>query len=62
MAEYWKRMRKWSSENRVKIYMFEAFDEPWKLDKTAEEHYGWWNRPENSQESYIEKSTGRRFP
>jgi exo-beta-1,3-glucanase (GH17 family) len=27
---FWEGMRTWAGNNRVKVHMFEAFDEPWK--------------------------------
>ncbi|ODM94562.1 putative chitinase 2 [Orchesella cincta] len=54
---FWNGMRSWATQNRVKVQMFEAFDEPWKTGLEGEKHFGWWRRAPNS-ESYIEKATG----
>ncbi|XP_035700554.1 uncharacterized protein LOC110844319 isoform X2 [Folsomia candida] len=60
MHEYWAYMIKWAVRQRLRIFMFEAFDEPWKSDLTlsgrnvsnglcgSEDHYGLWRRKDNS--------------
>ena len=30
LVNFWTQMGKWASSNKVKVQMFEAFDEPWK--------------------------------
>lgn len=42
-ALYYQKMRKWSDENRVSCFFFEAFDEPWKDAQNpqgSENHFG----------------------
>jgi exo-beta-1,3-glucanase (GH17 family) len=42
-ALFYNKMRKWSNENNVSCFYFEAFDEPWKdyhNDKGSENHFG----------------------
>lgn len=58
---FWEGMRDWSSANRVKVQMFEAFDEPWKTGMEGEKHFGWWYRPNNNEARYIEKATGQVY-
>ncbi|CAL8109497.1 unnamed protein product [Orchesella dallaii] len=55
---FWNAMRNWAATNRVKVQMFEAFDEPWKTGLEGEKHFGWWRRAPDNSNSYIEKSTG----
>ena len=46
-ARYYQEMKQWATENKVTIFFFEAFDEPWKGDPNnplgAEKHWGLWN-------------------
>ncbi len=56
LKEYWKLMGEWAARNKVRVMMFEAFNEPWKSSKIskdwnapngpngAEGHYGFWKR------------------
>ncbi len=42
-ALYYKQMRSWSQENKVALFYFEAFDEPWKDASNpsgSENHFG----------------------
>lgn len=42
---YIKEMQKWSEENKVIVFFFEAFDEPWKgtnLPEEPEKHWGFY--------------------
>ncbi|MBU2525527.1 MAG: glycosyl hydrolase family 17 [Bacteroidetes bacterium] len=42
-ALYYQKMRKWSRENQVSCFFFEAFDEPWKDAQNpqgSENHFG----------------------
>jgi len=57
---FWNAMKNWANSNRVKVHMFEAFDEPWKPG-SGEKQFGWWKRASDNSNYYIEKSTGRRF-
>lgn len=61
MRRFWNGMKSWASQHKVKVQMFEAFDEPWKTGREGEKHFGWWYRPDNNQARYIEKTTGRSF-
>lgn len=41
-----KQINKWSEENKVTVFLFEAFDEPWKGDadpREPEKHWGLYN-------------------
>jgi len=45
LLAYYEAIDKWAFENQVITYFFEAFDEPWKSNKSqfsAEGHYGLW--------------------
>jgi len=47
MNRFWCRINERSEQNKVKIDLFTAFDEPWKditRKETTESHYGWWIR------------------
>lgn len=61
MKRFWEGMKNWSNQHRVKINMFEAFNEPWKTGEEGEKHFGWWYRPDDNQARYVEKATGRVF-
>lgn len=61
LKNFWYKMKEWSNSNRVKVQMFEAFDEPWKTGEEGEKYFGWWRRAEDNSNFYIEKATGRRF-
>jgi exo-beta-1,3-glucanase (GH17 family) len=37
---FWEGMRNWAQSNKVKVQMFEAFDEPWKSGRQGEKHFG----------------------
>jgi len=42
-GEYYKRMRKWTNENNISLFYFEAFDEQWKDAQNplgSENHFG----------------------
>lgn len=42
---YVNQMRKWSQKNKIKVYFFEAFDEPWKGSSDTQEpekHWGFY--------------------
>lgn len=58
MKNFWNAMQNWASSNRVKVQMFEAFDEPWKTGLDGEKHFGWWQRAPDNSDYYIEKTTG----
>jgi hypothetical protein len=71
MRNYWREMALWSKENQLKVYMFEAFDESWKIDNNpnnkkfnglvcgSEAYFGWWKRWNNSVPAvYLEKENG----
>ncbi|KAJ6644297.1 hypothetical protein Bhyg_09264 [Pseudolycoriella hygida] len=60
LNNFWNAMRNWASSNRVKVYMFEGFDEPFK-GPSGEKSFGWWKRAPDNSNYYIEKTTGRRF-
>lgn len=68
MKEYWVLMTEWAKFSGFEIFMFEAFDEPWKIDLLlqgrnesagicgSEDHYGRWRRKDNSDPgTYIGK-------
>jgi len=59
-TKFWNAMKAWANSNKVKVQMFEAFDEPWKAG-SGEKKFGWWKRADDNSRYYIEKSTGRRF-
>ncbi|CAL8116678.1 unnamed protein product [Orchesella dallaii] len=59
--DFWNAMKNWAASNRVKVHMFEAFDEPWKTGPSGEKELGWWKRAPDNSNYYIEKSTGKRF-
>jgi hypothetical protein len=72
MVEYWKQLGAWATREKVRIHLFEAFDEPWKGNPTitdpqrpdgkygAEIHFGWWKRTSNSDpHAFVEKITGK---
>jgi len=72
LNDYWVQMGQWATENKVRVQMFEAFDEPWKSDQNnadpnnpggrfgAEGHYGWWKRTNNADaNAYVEKVSGK---
>lgn len=61
LRKFWEGMKTWSQQHRVKVQMFEAFDEPWKTGLPGEKTFGWWKRADDNSRYYIEKSTGRRF-
>jgi len=45
-AEYLRKMEEWRLRNQVTMFVFEAFDEPWKGGKDPvepEKHWGLWN-------------------
>jgi exo-beta-1,3-glucanase (GH17 family) len=58
---FWQKMKEWAMNNKVKVQMFEAFDEPWKTGMSGEKKFGWWHRANDNSNYYIEKSTGKRF-
>lgn len=58
MKNFWNAMRNWATTNRVKVQMFQAFDEPWKTGLSGEKHFGWWKRAPDNSNYYIEKATG----
>lgn len=58
MKNFWNKMREWSSSNRVKVQMFEAFDESWKGGDEGEKHFGWWRW---NNDHYVEKTTGKKY-
>lgn len=58
MQNFWNAMRNWATSNKVKVQMFEAFDEPWKTGLPGEKHFGWWMRAPDNSDYYIEKTTG----
>ena len=44
-TSYYEMMKKWSIENQVTLFFFEAFDEPWKGSEDAmepEKHWGFY--------------------
>ena len=68
---FWNLMNVWATSNNFQLQIFEAFDEPWKvdlnlLDKSkpngvagAEGWYGWWRRYDNNGTvTYIPKNEG----
>jgi hypothetical protein len=69
LLEYWVGMSEWAISKGMRIFLFEALDEPWKKDLTithknesnglcgSEDRYGWWKRKDNSNDSdvYIRK-------
>lgn len=61
MKKFWNKMKNWSTTNKVKVQMFEAFDEPWKTGEEGEKHFGWWKRAPDNSNYYIEKTTGNRI-
>jgi len=61
LKKFWEAMKAWSQQNRVKVQMFEAFDESWKPGEPGEKTFGWWKRADDNSKYYIEKSTGKRF-
>ncbi|CAG7698437.1 unnamed protein product [Allacma fusca] len=57
-AAYWHSMNNFASQNRIQTQMFQAIDEPWKSDNSqfkAEGHYGWWTKPNNRENRFVEK-------
>jgi len=61
MKNFWNKMREWSTRERVKVQMFQAFDEPWKTGEEGEKHFGWWKRADDNSNRYIEKTTGKVY-
>jgi len=61
MKNFWNAMKNWATKNRVKVQMFQAFDEPWKTGLSGEKHFGWWKRAPDNSNHYIEKATGKIF-
>lgn len=61
LKKFWGAIKAFANTDKVKIYMFEAFDEPWKTGLPGEKTFGWWKRADDNSKYYIEKSTGRRF-
>ncbi len=64
LLAYYEVIKKWAEEHRVKTYLFEAIDEPWKSNQNgsnnpwqgpngAEGHYGLWFL--NDQGGYTHK-------
>jgi hypothetical protein len=64
-------MAEWAVNSKVRIQLFEAFDEPWKSDVKivdpdlpggrfgAEAHYGWWKRIDSyntKPNTFVEKA------
>jgi len=66
LRTFWKRMSEIAVASQLKLYMFSAFDEPWKANsqkgetdpegpKGAESHYGWWWLRDNRDFSTFEE-------
>ncbi|MDP3129800.1 MAG: glycosyl hydrolase [Bacillota bacterium] len=61
-AEYLAQVEKWSKDNQIPMFVFEAFDEPWKGGRDPiepEKHWGLYN-VDRTPKIYISKKT-RRF-
>lgn len=62
LQEYWQIVSKWSAEKNMTMWMFEAFDNPWKEYSPNAAYYGWWKLADNSATNrlngYIEKIYG----
>jgi len=61
-AEYLAQVDKWSKDNQIPMFVFEAFDEPWKGGHDPiepEKHWGLYN-VDRTPKQYMSKKT-RRF-
>jgi exo-beta-1,3-glucanase (GH17 family) len=73
LREFWVQMGQWATTTSNPVYMFEAFDEPWKTDIRIRDeknprgafgtggHFGWWKRTDTfntNPNSYHEKIQG----
>lgn len=62
--DYWQKVDNWANANKYTMWMFEAFDNPWKHQQNDPwgAHYGWWKLTSNSEvgniNGYIEKVSG----
>lgn len=52
---FWDLMGKWAEENKVRIFMHEAFD----ILQDADAHSGYWKRVDDNSDNYIDKGTGQ---
>jgi exo-beta-1,3-glucanase (GH17 family) len=60
-AEYLSRVEKWSRENQITMFVFEAFDEPWKGGNDPvepEKHWGLYN-VDRTPKQYMAKRMKR---
>ncbi|CAL8138898.1 unnamed protein product [Orchesella dallaii] len=64
MKIYWKSANKWASQNNFTMWMFEAFDNPWRVNRAngwypLSGNSGWWklrrNRYVGMPDAFVEK-------
>ncbi|CAL8118437.1 unnamed protein product [Orchesella dallaii] len=56
---YWETANEWAVKNNFTMWLFEAFDNPWKNWDPHSAHFGWWklkqNRDIDNLDGYAEK-------
>lgn len=62
LQEYWEAVNRWSAESNMTMWLYEAFDNPWKIWHPNAGQFGWWKLTRNSRVNkiagYIEKVNG----
>jgi len=61
MGAYWAEMNHWTGENKFRIYMGGAFDNPLNQWSASASHEGWWRLKDNDDttiQGYEQKFSG----